>query len=103
VVVERAGEADLVSVVGLAKVPDQAHFTPAVEIAWRLARAYWGQGYAREAAPAALYYGFGKLGLDEIVAITVPGNWRSRRVMGRLGRIKKLGAEVRSRVASLPA
>jgi RimJ/RimL family protein N-acetyltransferase len=46
----------------------EAHFTPAVEVAWRLARAYWGRGYATEAAKAALDYGFGKIGLSEIVA-----------------------------------
>jgi RimJ/RimL family protein N-acetyltransferase len=51
----------------------------------RLLRAYWGRGYATEAARAALRYGFGNLGLDEIVAVTVPKNWRSRRVMERLG------------------
>ena len=84
-VVQRAGEAEFVGVVGLAKVPYQAHFTPAVEIAWRLARDYWGRGYASEAARAALDYGLGKLGFDQIVAITVPANWRSRRVMERLG------------------
>jgi RimJ/RimL family protein N-acetyltransferase len=84
-VVECPGEAGFVGVVGLAKVPYEAHFTPAVEIAWRLASGYWGRGYATEAARAALDYGFGKLGLDEIVAVTVPANWRSRGVMERLG------------------
>jgi RimJ/RimL family protein N-acetyltransferase len=48
-------------------------------------RAYWGRGYATEAARAALDYGFGKLGLSEIGALTVPANQRSRRVMERLG------------------
>jgi RimJ/RimL family protein N-acetyltransferase len=56
-----------------------------VEVAWRLARFYWGHGYATEAATAALDYGFNELGLNEIVAVTVPANWRSRRVMERLG------------------
>src|SRR5437764_1367293 len=60
-------------------------FAPAVEIGWRLTRAYWGQGYATEAARAALDDGFGRLGLDEIVAFTLPINQRSRRVMERLG------------------
>ena len=54
-------------------------------MAWRLARAYWGKGYATEAARAALDYGFAQLMLDEIVAITVLANWRSRGVMERLG------------------
>ena len=84
-VLEIPGEAEFAGVVGLAWVAYQAHFTPAVEIAWRLDRAHWGRGYATEAARAALDYGFGKLGLDEIVAVTVPVNWRSRRVMERLG------------------
>jgi RimJ/RimL family protein N-acetyltransferase len=66
---------------------DEAHFTPAVEIAWRLARARWGRGYATEAARAALDFAFDRLGLDEIVAVTVPDNWRLRRVMDRIGMI----------------
>lgn len=84
-VVELPGEAGFIGVVGLAWIPYEAHFTPAVEIAWRLARVHWGQGYASEAARAALDYGFAALGLAEIVAVTVPANSRSRRVMERLG------------------
>ncbi len=84
-VVEIPGEESMIGVVGLISVSYQAHFTPAVEVAWRLARAQWGRGYATEAARAALDYGFGKLGLTEIVAVTVPANLRSRRVMDRLG------------------
>jgi RimJ/RimL family protein N-acetyltransferase len=84
-VVEIPGEASFIGVVGLETVSYEAHFIPAVEVAWRLARAYWGKGYATEAARAALEYGFEELGLDVIVALTVPANWRSRRVMERLG------------------
>ena len=84
-VVELPGEASFIGVVGLETVAYEARFTPAVEVAWRLARAYWGHGYAAEAARAALDYGFGKLGLSEIVAVTAPANQRSRRVMERLG------------------
>ena len=84
-VVEVPGEASFIGVVGLAVVGYEAHFTPAVEVAWRLVRAHWGRGYATEAARASLDYGFGELGLNEIVALTVPANWRSRRVMERLG------------------
>ena len=50
-----------------------------------LDRPFWGQGYATEAAAAALEDGFGRLGLDEIVAYTTPVNHRSRAVMARLG------------------
>ena len=84
-VVELSGEASFIGAVGLETVSYEAHFTPAVEVAWRLARPYWGQGYATEAARAALDYGFSGLGLQEIVAVTVPANQRSRRVMERLG------------------
>lgn len=70
---------------GLIWVPVEAHFTPAVEIGWRLGREHWGQGFASEAARASASFGFDALGLAELVAITVPGNLRSRRVMERLG------------------
>ncbi len=64
-----------------------AHFTPAVEIGWRLSSSHWGQGYAPEAAKAALNYGFYEVGLEEIVAITVPDNMKSRRVMEKIGMV----------------
>jgi RimJ/RimL family protein N-acetyltransferase len=67
-------------------VPEfDAHFTPAVEIGWRLAFDCWGKGLATEGARAALDYGFNKLGLEQIVSFTVPANQRSRRVMEKLG------------------
>ena len=71
--------------VGLNVPHYDAPWVPAVEIGWRLPRAAWGQGLATEAARAALGFGFAELGLREIVAITVPGNAPSRRVMSRLG------------------
>ena len=71
---------------GLAVPRFTAHFTPAVEIGWRIAREHWGRGYAPEAARAALAHGFGALGLDEIVSFTAAGNARSRRVMEKLGK-----------------
>ena len=71
--------------VGLSVPTFEAKFTPCVEIGWRLARAYWGHGYATEAASATLAFGFHELRLDQIVSFTVPGNARSRRIMGKLG------------------
>lgn len=71
--------------IGLARPSFEAHFTPCVEIGWRLQTACWGRGLATEGARAALAYGFGELGLDEIVAYTVPANQRSRRVMEKIG------------------
>jgi ribosomal-protein-alanine N-acetyltransferase len=83
--VEAPGVADFIGFVGLSVPSFEAHFTPCVEIGWRLARAHWGQGYATEAARAALDHGFRALALHEIVAFTVPGNARSLSVMTRLG------------------
>jgi RimJ/RimL family protein N-acetyltransferase len=65
----------------------EAHFTPCIEIGWRLDFEFWGRGYALESAGASLDYGFERLGLEEIVAYTTPRNLRSRRVMERLGMI----------------
>jgi RimJ/RimL family protein N-acetyltransferase len=64
-----------------------AHFTPAVEVGWRLARPAWGQGLATEAAHKALDIGFGAAHLQEIVSMTARTNDRSQRVMRRLGMI----------------
>jgi RimJ/RimL family protein N-acetyltransferase len=60
-------------------------FSPCVEVGWRLARKHWGQGYATEAACAALEVGFVRLDLPEIVSFTMAGNVRSRAVMERIG------------------
>jgi RimJ/RimL family protein N-acetyltransferase len=84
-VVELPGEAPFIGVIGLNHVRWTLPFTPAVEAGWRLARPYWGKGYAVEAARAAIEDGFGRLGFREIVAYTVPGNRASRQVMERLG------------------
>ncbi|MEQ8265948.1 MAG: GNAT family N-acetyltransferase [Parvibaculum sp.] len=82
---ELPGIAPFIGFAGLIHVSFDAHFAPAVEIGWRLARDYWGKGYATEAARAACAHGFGPLALEEIVALTVPANTRSQAVMQRLG------------------
>lgn len=71
--------------VGLNIPAFEAAFTPCVEIGWRLAKAYWGKGYATEAAHACLRYAFDKAGLEEVLSWTYTGNHRSRKVMERLG------------------
>jgi RimJ/RimL family protein N-acetyltransferase len=75
----------LIGFIGLNSPTWTAHFTPCVEIGWRLGSQYWHQGYATEGAKAVLAYGFTHCGLDEIVAFTVPQNLRSIRVMEKLG------------------
>lgn len=76
---------EFVGFTGLAWQTFPAHFTPALEVGWRLARAAWGHGYASEAAAAAIAHGFHTIDVDEIVSITARGNVPSRRVMERLG------------------
>jgi RimJ/RimL family protein N-acetyltransferase len=71
--------------VGLSVPSFEAHFTPCVEIGWRLAKDHWGRGYASEAAAASLRFAFENLRLQQIVAFTVPLNKRSMRVMERIG------------------
>ncbi len=83
--VELKQTGQLVGAVGLITPPWEAHFTPCVEIGWRLGYQYWGQGYATEAAQAVLRYGFEKCGLKEIVSFTVPKNKASIRVMEKIG------------------
>jgi RimJ/RimL family protein N-acetyltransferase len=77
--------APFVGCIGLFRPTFDAHFTPCVEVSWRLAREHWGHGYAAEGARAALRFAFEQLGLDEVVAFTAARNQASLRVMERLG------------------
>jgi ribosomal-protein-alanine N-acetyltransferase len=83
--VELSGVCPFIGFTGLKHVGFDAGFSPAVEIGWRLESRYWGHGYATEAAGLALRDGFQRLSFAEIVALTVPANRRSRKVMERLG------------------
>lgn len=83
--VEIVDGASFIGFVGLSVPKFEAHFTPCVEIAWRLAFEFWNCGYATEAARAAARFAFDALRLEQIVSFTVPENHRSRRVMERLG------------------
>ncbi len=71
---------------GLSKV-DLPGILPegAVEIGWRLATRYWGNGYVTEAGTRLLQYGHDDLGLRDIYAFAVHDNIRSTAVMRRLG------------------
>jgi RimJ/RimL family protein N-acetyltransferase len=82
---EVADVAPFIGFAGLSVKKFPAPFTPCVEVGWRLAFAYWGQGYATEAARLALDYGFVTLALAEIVSYTTATNQRSRALMERLG------------------
>jgi len=79
------GGADFIGFIGLNRVKFAAHFTPAIEIGWRLIADFWGKGYATEGALACLKYGFETLHLNEIVSFTTLANKRSIAVMKRIG------------------
>lgn len=83
--VEVLGGASFIGFIGLNPVSFTAHFTPAIEIGWRLSRPHWGHGFATEGARAALDYAFGELSCEQIVSFTATVNERSIRVMQRLG------------------
>ena len=83
--VELVSTKTFIGFVGLKYFSFDSHFTPSVELAWRLSWENWGQGLATEAAQKVTQYGFETLGLPEILAITAKNNQRSRRVMEKLG------------------
>jgi RimJ/RimL family protein N-acetyltransferase len=82
---ERRADGAFVGMIGLQRFEGPEPIGACVEIGWRLPRAFWGRGYATEAARAWLGHGIGTLGLGEVVAFTEPENRRSLAVMERLG------------------
>lgn len=56
-----------------------------IELGYRLSRAYWGNGFATEAAVFVRDYAFGRVGLARLISIIDPGNTRSIRVATKLG------------------
>ncbi|MEJ7735166.1 MAG: GNAT family N-acetyltransferase [Polyangiaceae bacterium] len=86
--VEVPGVTRFAGVLGLAMPSFPAHFTPCVEVGWRLLAEHQGRGYATEGALAALHVGFERMGLEEIVAMTIPRNRASWRVMEKLGMLR---------------
>ena len=87
--VEVPGVSPFIGFIGLWAPSFDAPFTsvqdPIVEVGWRLAKEYWGRGYATEGARECLRFGFEDLGLKEIVSFTATTNLPSQKVMQRLG------------------
>ena len=82
---EVPGVADVIGFVGLAVTRFESHFTPCVEIGWRISSQFWGYGYATEGAKAVMGHSIKVPGLTEIVSYTAATNLRSRRVMEKIG------------------
>jgi RimJ/RimL family protein N-acetyltransferase len=83
--VELRDSGEFAGFIGLSVPRFEAHFTPCVEIGWRLAARHWNQGLATEGASAVLNFGIESLGLREIVSFTAAENAASRRVMEKIG------------------
>jgi ribosomal-protein-alanine N-acetyltransferase len=66
---------------GLGPVPEAGE----IELLYSLGQAYWGQGIATEAARASVRFGFEHANLARLIALAVPENIASRRVMEHLG------------------
>ena len=75
----------LIGFTGLSEPKFLPEILPAVEIGWRLARSSWGNGYATEAARAALCFGLNTLRLPELVSIYQVGNGASAQIMHKIG------------------
>ena len=83
--VELRKDQRFIGTVGLMMPAFAAHFTPCVEIGWRLAADCWGCGLATEGAKAVVHHAFESLQMESLVSFTVPANVRSRRVMEKIG------------------
>lgn len=84
---------ELIGFIGLIRTHFEAHFTPAVEVGWRLAKEYWNKGLATEGAKRALRFGFEDHALEEIVSLTATQNLPSRRVMEKIGMTRDLAGD----------
>lgn len=83
--VELPEKAPFIGFVGISAATFDAEFTPCIEVGWRLARRFWGQGLAPEAAAEAVEFGFSELHLQEIFSFTATSNRPSVRVMEKIG------------------
>jgi RimJ/RimL family protein N-acetyltransferase len=85
--VERKDDGALLGFCGLKRVnaPGGEALHGEFEVGWRLREDAWGQGYANEAAIASLDLAFDRFEAPHVVALTVPGNQASQRLMRRLG------------------
>jgi RimJ/RimL family protein N-acetyltransferase len=83
--VEVVADGHFAGFVGLHEPTYELPVTPCVEIGWRLAKEYWGKGYATEAANASLAVAFDKLNQSAVYAFASVSNRKSRAVMERLG------------------
>jgi RimJ/RimL family protein N-acetyltransferase len=83
--VEVPGVAPFIGCLGCFPARETMPYGPAFELGWRLDASSWGHGYATEGMWCALHDVMDRLAPPEVVAVTVPINMPSRRVMEKLG------------------
>jgi len=93
---ERKSDGAFLEFIGVKSINFDAPFAdpaPGYEIGWRLAKDYWGNGYATEGAKAALKYTFETWAMHTIYSFTVPANTPSQAVMRKIGMQRDLGGD----------
>ena len=88
--VEELATYEFIGFIGLGEQTFEAPFTPCVDIGWRLAKRFWGNGYATEGAKRVLQFAFEDLGLSEMNSIASISNVKSTNVMKKIGMEKVL-------------
>lgn len=88
--VDELERGEFIGFIGLVWQTFESEFTPCVDIGWRLAKKYWGKGYATEGAKRCLEYAFKDLGLTNIKATAPKANLKSIRIMEKIGMKKQL-------------
>lgn len=96
-VVEQETEA----VIGMCGLAEFGHGVPGIELAYRLRRDNWGQGYGSEAARGAIEHGFAELGLDRLIAAIEPANVASVHVLEKTGFVRVARRSIAGRDAFL--
>lgn len=92
-VVDERGGAPCIGFCGLKPGAEESPIEGELEIGWMFRVAFWGRGYAKEAASASLAWGWHHFAAPRIVAITAERNVNSRRLMERLGMHYRSGAD----------
>lgn len=87
--VDRLDTGGFIGFIGLLHQTFESHFTPCVDIGWRIKKEEWNKGFATEGATACLNFAFDKLHITEVYAIAPKKNEPSEKVMKKIGMMKK--------------
>ena len=83
--VDELQSGNFIGFIGISAQNYPAHFTPCVDIGWRLQQSAWNKGYATEGAKRCLQYAFEVLTLEKIYAVAPKINLPSENVMRKIG------------------